>query len=178
MMAGNISDGQGISDVVLAIEELKKYQDIYWIFVGGGAMLEWLKGYVKEASLENNVFVLGRYPFEYMSAFYTAADIMLLTLKKSICPHLNATIPARVQSYLSAGKPIVGMAGEGVQALVNGYKCGAIVPSGDYVSLAHNILMFYKDRQKIEEMGDNSRKLFKEHYTRNVCMEHLMEIIK
>ena len=177
MMAGNIADGQGISDVILAIEELKKYSDINWVFVGGGALLQWLKDYVAEHSLEKNVLVLGRYPFECMSAFYSAADVMLLTLKRSICPHLNATIPARVQSYLSAGKPIVGMAGEGVQALVNDHKCGLIAPSGDYKSLAKNILTLYQDRQMIEDMGRKSRALFEQYYTRGVCLDNLVEII-
>ena len=177
MMAGNIADGQGISDVVLAIEELKKYSDINWVFVGGGALLQWLKDYVAEHSLEKNVLVLGRYPFECMSAFYSVADVMLLTLKRSICPHLNATIPARVQSYLSAGKPIVGMAGDGVQALVNDHKCGLIAPSGDYKSLAKNILTLYQDRQIIEDMGRKSRALFEQYYTRGVCIDNLVEII-
>ena len=176
MMAGNIADGQGISDVVLAIEELKKYLDINWVFVGGGALLQWLKDYVAAHSL-GNVYVLGRYPFDSMSAFYSVADVMLLTLKRSICPHLNATIPARVQSYLSAGKPIVGMAGEGVQALVNDHQCGLIAPSGDYKSLAKNILTLYQDRQMIEDMGRKSRALFEQYYTRGVCIDNLVEII-
>ena len=177
MMAGNISDGQGIADVVLAIEELRKYSDIYWVFVGGGALLSWLENYVSDHSLENNVLVLGRYPFEYMSAFYAAADVMLLTLKRSICPHLNATIPARVQSYLSAGKPIVGMAGEGVKELIESYGCGMISPSGDYVSLSQNILTLYNNREIIVDMKRKSRELFEQQYTRNVCMDNLVDII-
>ena len=176
MMAGNIADGQGVSDVVLAIEELKKYPDINWVFVGGGALLQWLKDYIAEHSL-GTVYVLGRYPFVCMSAFYSVADVMLLTLKRSICPHLNATIPARVQSYLSAGKPIVGMAGDGVQALVNNHQCGLISPSGDYKSLAKNILRLYQDRHIIEDMGRKSRALFEQYYTRGVCIDNLVEII-
>lgn len=177
MMAGNIADGQGISDVVLAIDRLKEYKDIYWVFVGGGALLQWLKDYVTDHSLERNVLVLGRYPFECMSAFYAAADVMLLTLKRSICPHLNATIPARVQSYMSAGKPIVGMAGEGVQKLVNDNQCGAIAPSGDYDLLAQNIRTLYQDHQMLKEMGQKSRYLFEHLYTRDACMENLVDII-
>lgn len=177
MMAGNIADGQGISDIVQAIEKLKEYRDIYWVFVGGGALMPWLKDYVVEHSLENNVLVLGRYSFEYMSAFYSAADVMLLTLKRSICPHLNATVPARVQSYLSAGKLIVGMAGEGVQTLVNGNHCGLIAPSGDYDLLAQNILTLYNNRSMIADMGRRSRELFEQQYTRNVCIDNLVDII-
>lgn len=177
MMAGNIADGQGVSDIVKAIELLKDYHDIHWVFVGGGAMQPWLKEYAKNHNLEHIVHVVGRYPFECMSAFYKSADVMLLTLKRSICSHLNATIPARVQSYLSAGKPIVGMAGEGVQSLINGYACGIIAESGEYMGLSQNILKLYNNRGVCTEMGAISRKLYEQKYTVGVCMGNLDKII-
>lgn len=177
MMAGNIADGQGITDVVLAIEELKEYNDIYWVFVGGGAMQQWLKEYVTKHSLNSKVFVVGKHPFTHMSAFYAKADVMLLSLKKSICDHLNATIPARVQSYLSAGKPIVGMSGHGVQALISEYNCGFMASAGDYKQLYINILRLYNDRQLLKDMGINARKVYKHKYTIDICMNALEDII-
>lgn len=178
MMAGNISDGQGISDVIKAINELKSYHNIYWVFVGGGAQQQWLKEYVITNSLEKNVLVMGRYPFEYMSAFYSHADVMLLTLKQSICPHLNATIPARVQSYMSAGKPIVGMAGQGVKTLINNHKCGIMADTGDFISLANNILRLYNNSHEAIEMGKNARALYEREYTLSHCIDNLNQIIE
>lgn len=177
MLAGNISHAQGISDIVKAIEVLKKHRDIYWVFVGGGAEQQWLKEYVKDNGVDNNVFVVGRYPFEYMSAFYAKANVMLLTLKHTSYPHLNATIPARLQSYMSAGKPIVGMAGDGVKTLINDNKCGLIADAGDYLSLADNILHLYNNTVELIEMGKNARTLYEEQYTIKHCLDNLESII-
>ena len=102
---------------------------------------------------------------------------MLLSLKKSICDHLNATIPARVQSYLSAGKPIVGMSGHGVQALISEYNCGFMASAGDYKQLYINILRLYNDRQLLKDMGINARKVYKHKYTIDICMNALEDII-
>lgn len=177
MMAGNISDGQGINDVVYAIEHLKSHEDIFWIFVGGGARQEWLKQYVTDNGLKKNVFVVGRHPFECMSSFYAAADVFLLTLKESICPHLEATVPARLQSYFSGGKAVVGMAGIGVQQVVADNKCGLIASAGDHKTLAKNILTLYNDKDLLRTMGENARRVYTERYTTKVCMDALERII-
>ena len=112
-----------------------------------------------------------------MPAYYKQADVMLLTLKKSICPHLNATIPARVQSYMSAGKPIVGMAGHGVRTLINNHGCGLIADSGDYIALTNNILYLYNNRHEAMEMGHKARILYEQQYTLTLCMNKLERII-
>lgn len=177
MLAGNISHAQGISDTVKAIEELRGYSDIYWVFVGGGAEQQWLKDYVASNSLENNVFVVGRYPFEYMSAFYAQANVMLLTLTHTTYPHLNATIPARLQSYMSAGKPIVGMAGDGVKTLINDNNCGLMANAGDYKSFANNILWLRDNPSQLEEMGKNARSTYEKQYTLKYCIDNLEAII-
>lgn len=177
MLAGNISHAQGISDIVKAIEHLREYPEIYWVFVGGGAEQQWLKDYVASNSLENNVFVVGRYPFEYMSAFYAQANVMLLTLTHTTYPHLNATIPARLQSYMSAGKPIVGMAGDGVKTLINDNNCGLMANAGDYKSLANNILWLRDNPSQLEEMGNNARNIYEEQYTLKHCFDNLETII-
>lgn len=177
MLAGNISHAQGISDIVKAIDVLKEHSDIYWVFVGGGAEQQWLKDYVTEKALDNNVFVVGRYPFEYMSAFYSQANVMLLTLKQTSYPHLNVTVPARVQSYMSAGKPIVGMAGEGAKNLINDNHCGLIADAGDYRTLANNILHLYNNPTELVEMGKNARRLYEQQYTLKHCLDNLENII-
>jgi hypothetical protein len=62
------------------------------------------------------------------------------------------TIPAKVQTYLASGKPILAMLnGEGAQVLKNS-GAALVVPSGDYMSLVKAIV-------RISEMDLNARNL-------------------
>ena len=51
--------------------------------------------------------LLGRYPSSMMPSFFKHADALLVTLKKSKA--FQMVIPAKVQTYLKAGIPIIGM---------------------------------------------------------------------
>lgn len=42
-----------------------------------------------------------------MPELYKTADTMLVTLEDK--PYANTTIPGKVQSYMAAGKPIIGV---------------------------------------------------------------------
>ncbi len=43
-----------------------------------------------------------------MPAFMKEADAMLVTLRAGFA-HLEAVVPARLQSYMSAGRPVLAM---------------------------------------------------------------------
>lgn len=177
MMAGNIGKAQDIDSITRSILDLSSNKDIKWIFVGGGSKLEWLKKFVVERDLQDSVTILGRFPFESMRSFYEQADVMLLTLKKSEWPHLNATIPARVQSYMSASKPIVGMVGSGAASLIHSADAGMVAPAGDNKGLASIIMELKDDTKRLKQMGENGRKYYETHFTPEVCINHLEKIL-
>ena len=81
----------------------------------------------------------GRLPFKKMPALYRQADAMLITLKETKLPHLRATVPLRIQSYMSAGKPILGMADGSSMNVINASGSGFCAPAGDVESLASHI---------------------------------------
>lgn len=50
-----------------------------------------------------------------MPAFFKQADVMLVTLKDELI--FNVTVPAKLQAYMAAGKPILAMLnGEGLKS--------------------------------------------------------------
>ena len=55
-----------------------------------------------------NVIFHGRKPSEEMPRYYTFADAMIVTLTAN--PLVSLTLPAKVQSYMAAGKPILASA--------------------------------------------------------------------
>ena len=79
------------------------------IILGGGSKADWVKKKIDEYQLNHCFHMLGSFPIEQMPVFYANADAMLLSLKDEYI--FSITIPAKVQSYLACGKPILATAG-------------------------------------------------------------------
>lgn len=177
MLAGNLGKSQNLEAVVRTILELRDIEDLKWVFVGDGSKKEWLQTFVKEHSLETTVHVMGRYPFEAMPVFFEKANAMLVTLKAGF-PHLGMVVPARLQSYMSAGRPVLAMIGDGGADVIKAANCGYAVPAGESTMLAKVIReQVLSSREAFEKMGRNGRVYFEKEFTKDKCIEHLCEIL-
>ena len=78
---------------------LRKHSPKFYI-VGSESALENVKKLARELKTDNAIFY-GQRPLEY-----NIGDAMLVTLEDK--PYANMTIPGKVQSYMAAGKPIIG----------------------------------------------------------------------
>ena len=105
MFAGAVGEAHGFDCTMKAALMTKEHKDIKWIIVGDGRKLDWVRGFVKENGLEETVYSLGRFPAETMPWFFSQADVMLVTLTDDLLFRLYA--PAKISSYMAAGKPIV-----------------------------------------------------------------------
>ncbi|SVE08899.1 uncharacterized protein METZ01_LOCUS461753, partial [marine metagenome] len=137
MFAGNIGEAQDFNSLIKAAVLLKN-ENIQWIILGGGRKEKWVRKKIKEHRLLNCFHLLGSFPVERMPEFYAHADAMIFSLKNE---HIfSITIPAKVQTYLACGKPILAMInGEGAK-IIEGANAGLICRSGDFEGLANNIL--------------------------------------
>lgn len=177
VMAGSINDGIGIPDLICFLEEMRDYKDINIVFIGGGSKKDYLEEYVKKHKLKN-VYLLGMFPYEMMPAFYVNADAMLLTLAKRKEAHLDATIPSRLQSYLSSGKPVFAMIGSGARQVIEDAQCGFVVEPGDFHSLVKKVVENYTNKSLLQEYGINARKAFIKYFTKEEGIRHFRELIE
>ena len=177
MLAGNLGESQNLDAIGEAMVLLKDIPELKWIFVGDGSWKKWLDDFIKEHQLQETAFTLGRFPGEAMATFYKQADAMLITLRGGFID-LDMTVPARMQSYMSAGRPVLGMIGPGVQHLITESDCGYAVDAGDYKALADVIRnKVLTDKEAFEKKGANGRKCFEEEFTLDHCIDHIEEII-
>lgn len=177
MMAGNLSDATGLEGVVEIIKRTKVDPRIKWVFVGGGNREEWLRNTIASNNLTECCSVVGHHPFEDMPAYYDLADVMFISLKATSYQHLEQTIPARLQSYIAAGKPVVGMIGQGVTNLIKEIDCGICVEAGDYEACAKSILSIADNPSQIASWGRNARRYYERHYTKSHCIDKLERLI-
>jgi colanic acid biosynthesis glycosyl transferase WcaI len=138
MFAGNVGHAQDFPAILAAAERLKDRPGIRWLIVGDGRAAAWVSLEIERRGLERNVVMVGRHPLARMPAFYRRADVMLVALRDE--PIFGMTIPAKVQSYLIAGKPIVGMLnGEGGRTIEDS-GAGIACAAGDSEALSGAVL--------------------------------------
>lgn len=172
MFAGNIGVAQDFATILDAAEILKSYQNIHWIIVGDGRRRQWVETEVLDRGLSDTFHLIGRYPIESMPRFFSLADVMLVTLKRE--PIFALTIPAKVQSYLACGKPIVAaLDGEGSR-LIEESQSGLSCPAGDSKALADAILKMYQmPKSHLETMGKHGLEFYLANFEGNMLIDRL-----
>ena len=177
MVAGNLGDAQNLDAVGECMKLMKEYKNVKWIFVGDGSRKQWLDEFIKANDLTETAFTLGRFPGNTMPSFYNEADAMLVTLRGGFID-LDMTVPARVQSYMSAGKPILGMIGQGTIDIIQEGDCGYAVQPGDYKALADVIInKVLTNIEGFKKKGLNGREMYEKEFTLEHCINHLENII-
>ena len=178
MIAGNLGTAQSLDCVAEAMLHLKDVSEVKWVFVGDGSCKEWLETFIIDNDLQQSAVCVGRFPASYMPYFYKQASAMLVTLRPGF-PHLGMVVPARVQSYMSAGRPILGMVGSGGADLIAEADCGYSVPAGDAKALAELICnQVLTDKVAFEKKGVNGREFYLANFTKEHCIDNLCNIIE
>lgn len=137
MFAGNIGDSQDMPSVLDAAEALRDLPNVRWLVVGDGRAADALRADIAARGLQEQVRLLGRHPTDRMPSFFAGADALLVSLRAE--PIFAMTIPGKVQSYLAAGRPVLGMIdGEG-RRVIEESGGGLTAPAGDGVALSEAV---------------------------------------
>lgn len=176
VFAGNIGEAQDMPAVLDAAECLKDNTKIRWIIVGDGRKTGWLQSEVIRRGLENRILLPGRFLVERMPSFYAHADALLVSLKRD--PVFSMTIPGKVQSYLMAGTPLLGMLdGEGA-AVIRDAQAGLTCKAGDGAGLAQAVLaLAAMPSVERKQMGLNGRKYAQQEFGRAQLMDRLEALL-
>lgn len=177
MFAGNIGTAQGFKTIIEAANKLKDFSAIHWVIIGDGRMKPWIEEQVRLRKLENTVHLLGKRPIEAMSNYFAWADVLLVSLKSD--PVFALTLPAKIQSYMACGRPILAcLDGEGAM-VVKESGAGISCPADDHESLAECVLkMFNLTDAERKEMGLRGRVYFEKHFTRDILLSQFEKWIE
>jgi glycosyltransferase involved in cell wall biosynthesis len=178
VFAGNINPAQCFDTILPAVKKLYDtgYHDFNFIVIGEGMSKKWVIEEVERLGLTGLFSFEGLLPVEEIPKYHTVADALVVALSRS--PLFEYGVPAKLQSYLAAGKPIIGaMDGEG-QRIINESGCGICVDSGDidglYVSFKKVMDMPKSERTK---MGKRGRRYHFKYYERNYNLRRLIDFV-
>ncbi len=154
---GNIGDAQDFPSVIEGVKKSANTTEIVILVVGDGRYKAELINRVQAEGLENTIICIGQYPTRYMPLFYHYSQYLLISLKDA--PIFAQTLPGKVQSYMSSGRPIVGMINGEARQVIDEAGCGLMVPSGDSLGFAAMIdrccTLDPSERQNLGEMGQS-----------------------
>jgi glycosyltransferase involved in cell wall biosynthesis len=177
LFAGNIGFAQDFETIIKAAKELdKKNIHVNWIILGDGRAKPSAMSLIKELNLENRFFFLGVFPSEEMPHFFSCADLLLVSLKKSKI--FSITIPSKIQSYLACKKPIIANL-DGIGAdIISESKSGLCSDSGDYNNLSNNIKIYLAmPDSRRQEFAQNGHKFYLKEFERNIIYNKLEAIL-
>ena len=167
MFAGNLGIAQDVDTIICAADMTQDIKKLRWHIVGDGSEYENLK---KQAASLKNVFFYGRKPLEEMPKYYAMADAMLITMQKDEI--ISLTLPGKIQTYMAAGKPIIGAIDGETSIIVNEAECGICGAAEDAEMLAESVRKFiYMDK---EVLGKNAYLYYERNFSKKAFIHNLL----
>lgn len=130
--AGNVSISQNLENVLMGWEKCGLEHAVLNI-VGDGSRMAVLRELVAKRNIANVVFH-GRRPASQMADILSQSDVLVLPLIAD--EGIQRTEPFKLQSYLNAGKPILGILNGAGRKIIERYRLGISVPPDDIRQIA------------------------------------------
>lgn len=174
VFAGNLGDAQGLDLMVEAARELKG-SSIRWYLVGDGRAKARLEQKVKDCGVEREVTFVGRVSEKEADRYVHFADCAYLSFKDNKI--FNMTLPAKLQTYLACGTPILAAAGGESARLVGDNGIGFVCQPRleELVKTAKQAAAM--SRQEHGEMSEAARTYYEAHFTMDSLVTELEEMM-
>ncbi|MCV6815191.1 glycosyltransferase family 4 protein [Streptococcus uberis] len=156
---GNIGYAQGLD--ILPDLAVKLNTDRYqFVIVGEGRYKKQLQKEIKVKQVESNFIFVPKQKPEKIPDILAECDIAYLSFSNNEL--FNKTIPAKLQSYMACGMPVIASAKGEVENIINSSNCGICVGNGDVENLVKAIRQLEKEDLKI--LGENSKQYYESNF--------------
>ncbi len=170
VFAGNVGEAQGLDLLLEALSELQG-EEIECYIVGDGRALESLKTLAEKLKIENMLKFIGRVTEVEANEYVKYGDIAYMSLLDNEV--FRMTIPAKLQTYLACGVPILGVI-TGESATIIEKNGSGIVSEKNHLEIAKAISHFRdKDMLERKKMGQAARLCYEMNYTKKRLIDEL-----
>ena len=173
LFAGNIGPASNVEMIIETANVLREDPRLFFHIVGDGMNREKCEKMAEAYGL-TNVRFYGSHPVTEMGTYYELADAMMITMVDN--PVVNFTLPAKIQSYQAAGRPIAGSINGESMRVIREADCGICVPAGDVQGFAEAILQLASDPADTYGRGEKGKQYYLEHFSKDKLLDELEDI--
>lgn len=170
---GNIGTAQGL-EILPKTAALLKDEDVTFVIVGDGRYQPELEFQIGILGVKNKFIMVPRVQAQKVPEILSVCDAGFISFNNM--PLWHMTIPAKLQSYMACGKPIIASAAGETERIISEAECGICCRIGDAVALADGIKKLMAADN--DRLGKNAEKYFHEHFDKAALMDEMDKYIE
>lgn len=165
---GNIGKAQGL-DILPKTAELLKDVNVKFVIVGDGRYQENFEKEILRRKVGDKFIIIPRQPAERIPEILAVCDGAFLSFMDTEL--FEKTIPAKLQSYMACGMPVLAAAKGETERIIREARCGICCPIGDSRACGEAVKKLMEGG--LEEMGKNGREYCERHFGKKMLMDEI-----
>lgn len=172
IFTGNVGTAQGLQ-ILPKTAEILKNENVKFVIVGDGRYLETLRGDIERHHVRDKFILVARQSAEIIPTLLASCEIAFLSFAEDDL--WKKTIPAKLQSYMACGMPVIAAAQGETARIIKESECGKCCDFGDAQQMSQMVKKMMQS--DLIEMGENGRKYFVKNYCKKMLMDEMDDFI-
>ena len=173
IFTGNIGFAQGLDILPETVKILKEENiNVRFNIVGDGRFKDTLKSLIEKNMISDYFNFIDKQPSTRIPELLAVCDVAFLSLSDN--PLFEMTIPAKLQSYMACGIPIIASASGETAKIITEANCGLCSKTGNAKELADNIVkLSNKTKEEMKQLGANARAYYEIYFNKNKLLDKM-----
>ncbi|MBU0721472.1 glycosyltransferase family 4 protein [bacterium] len=175
--AGNVGKVQNLDNIIKAFGSLPEayIQKSQLNIIGDGSHLQNLHDLVDKKSIANVIF-WGRKPRQEMYKYFSGSDFLIVSLVDE--PIFSLTVPAKVQTYIAANKPIMAVINGDAADIIRDNALGYTSKPDDISEIKNTFMRCIDaDVNETKEFTKNCEDLTATTFNKDKIIDSLLELM-
>ena len=174
IFTGNIGKAQGLDILPKTAKLLKGKENVKFVIVGDGRDKDNFLKQIADNDVQDMFIMIDRQPPDRIPELLAACDAAFISFMPD--PLFEKTIPAKLQSYMACGMPIIAAANGETKRVIEEAECGICVELGNETALSGAVSKMITN--DLKSMKNKSRAFFDNHFEKQKIMGYLDRYFK
>lgn len=168
IFTGNVGTAQGLQVLPKTAENLKNTK-MKFVIVGDGRYLETLRRDIEQRHVSDKFIMVARQRAEIIPTLLASCEAAFISFAEDEL--WKKTIPAKLQSYMACGMPVIAAARGETARIIEESGCGLCCNLGDAQQLSKIVQKVLQT--DLTEMRKNSREYFENKFAKSTLMNEM-----